>query len=98
MHNLVVPVARLRYTRVVTDDEPEVSDQVLTERLGETTRRVEDGELARMERDRLMLEAQRRKWKQSQIAAATGMTQQGVSKRLRYLAENPPDQGDHTTE
>lgn len=87
----------MRYTRVVTD-EPEVSDQMLTEGLAETSRRVEDGELARIERDRLLLEAQRRKWKQGRIAAATGMTQQGVSKRLRYLAENPPEQGDHTTE
>ncbi|GGK60980.1 hypothetical protein Sme01_02550 [Sphaerisporangium melleum] len=83
----------------MTDDEPEVSDSMLTERLAETTRRIEDGEKARAERDKLLLEARRREWTQERIAAATsGMTQQAVSKRLRYLANNPPATGEPTTE
>lgn len=70
---------------------------MLAEGLADATRRIEDGERARIERDQLILKARRRKWKQEKIAEAAGMTQQGVSKRLRYLAKHPPPPEDDAT-
>lgn len=70
---------------------------MLAEGLADATRRIDDGEKARIERDRLILKAREREWKQEKIAEAAGMTQQGVSKRLSYLAKHPPPPEDATT-
>lgn len=80
---------RMRYTRSVDDDMKEVSDQVLADRLAETTRRIEDGEKARQERDELIREAKRREWSQERTAAAAKVSQQAISKRLKFLASRP---------
>ncbi len=76
------------YTRAVTASEREVSDQVLTERLAATVQRIKDGQAAQREQNRLVQEARRRKWSQTDIAKALGVSQQAISKREKRFAEN----------
>lgn len=64
------------------DEQKEVSNEMLAERLADTRRRIEE---ARREQDEWLLEAQRRGWTQEKMAAAAGVTQQAVSKRLKIL-------------
>ncbi len=79
----------MRYTGEVTaDDKEEVSDQVLAERLAATVERIKDGKAAQREQNRLVREARRREWSQSQIAKALGVSQQAISKRLTRPAKD----------
>lgn len=78
----------MRYTGAVTANDREVSDQVLAERLAATVERIKDGQAAQREQNRLVREAHRRKWSQSRIAKALGVSQQAISKRLNRPAKD----------
>lgn len=56
---------------------------MLAARLQDAARRVQDGEKARAERARLILEAKRRGWKHEQIAQHAGMSHQAVTQRIQ---------------
>ncbi|MEV7011381.1 hypothetical protein [Streptosporangium sp. NPDC051022] len=63
----------------MTDDEREVSDQVLAARLAATVPRLLE---IQREQAQLIRELRRRKWSQGRIAIILGMSQQAVSKRM----------------
>jgi|HubBroStandDraft_2_1064218.scaffolds.fasta_scaffold32226_3 transcriptional regulator with XRE-family HTH domain len=62
--------------------EPEVSPDEAQVTLAELAARIDDGDAARLERGELIARLDRQGWSQAEIAAASGLTQQAVSKSL----------------